>query len=110
MGNLLANAVEHGGGVVEVSWRVGATEVTIEVLDEGPGLPGPLSELACRRPRPWPAQRLRRAGRRRHRAGSRRGHGLAVASAIAFAHGGTLDAAPSERGARLVLVLPSAGA
>jgi len=94
IGNLVANAVEHGGGLVEVGCRAGAVAVSIEVVDQGPGLPAPVSELSRRR---------------RRRAGSRRGHGLAIASAIARAHGGRLSAAPSERGARLVMELPSAG-
>jgi signal transduction histidine kinase len=91
--NLIANAVEHGRGPVEVSWRIDAATVRIEVVDEGPGLRAPVAELAQRR---------------RVRAGSRRGHGLAVASAVATAHGGRLASAPSERGARLVLELPEA--
>ncbi len=37
-----------------------------------------------------------------------RGRGLAIASAVAESHGGRLAAAPSERGARLVLELPYA--
>jgi signal transduction histidine kinase len=100
LGNLIANAVEHGGGRTEVSWRSDPTTVKIEVLDQGPGLPAPVADLARRPTVGWP----RRA---RRRVASRRGHGLAIASAIATAHGGRLSAAPSERGARLVLELPS---
>jgi signal transduction histidine kinase len=94
--NLIVNAIEHGGGTVEVSFRTDATSVRIEVVDDGPGLAAPVAELERRRPRPrgWrcpvPA----------------RGHGLAIAGAIARAHGGRLAGAPSERGARLVLDLP----
>ncbi|HUE28390.1 MAG TPA: HAMP domain-containing sensor histidine kinase [Solirubrobacteraceae bacterium] len=95
-GNLIANAIEHGGGSVEVRGRVERSGVRLEVLDEGPGLSAPLDELA------------RRARRRCGRDHSR-GHGLAVAGAVAAAHGGRLAAAPSERGARLVLELPVAG-
>ena len=94
-GNLIANAIEHGGGTVEVRGRVERSAVRIEVTDEGPGLSAPIPELA-------------RRARRRDRGGSR-GHGLAVAAAVAAAHGGRLAAAPSERGARLVLELPVAG-
>jgi signal transduction histidine kinase len=97
-GNLIANAIEHGGGAVELRGRVERTAVRIEVTDEGPGLSAPLPELA-------------RRARRRRRGGDRsRGHGLAVAAAVAAAHGGRLAAAPSKRGARLVLELPVAGA
>ena len=90
-GNLIANAIEHGGGVVEVRGSVHAGQVWIEVIDAGPGLPAPVADLA-RRPR---------AGR------GARGRGLAIASAVAASHGGRLAAAPSPRGARLVLELPA---
>lgn len=108
-GNLIANAIEHGGGEISVRGRVisgtgaagsaGAADreracVRIEVLDGGPGLPAPVAELASRP----------RAGR------GARGRGLAIASTIARDHGGRLAAAPSERGARLVLELPAAPA
>jgi signal transduction histidine kinase len=94
-GNLIANAIEHGGGAVEVCGRVERSIVRIEVVDDGPGLSAPLSELA------------RRARHRRGRDRAR-GHGLAVAVAVAAAHGGRLAGGPSERGARLVLELPVA--
>jgi signal transduction histidine kinase len=91
-GNLIANAIEHGGGRVEIRCRVGAEHVRVEVIDGGPGLPAPMAQL-IRRPR---------AGR------GRRGRGLAIAAAVAASHGGRLAAAPSERGARLILELPLA--
>jgi len=91
-GNLIANAIEHGGGSVEIRGKVDGGAVRVEVIDGGQGLPAPVAALA------------RRAGRD----GGRRGHGLAIATAIAAGHGGRLAAAPSERGARLVLELPPA--
>ncbi len=90
-GNLIANAIEHGGGVVEVHGRVDHARARIEVSDTGPGLPAPIPELV----------RGARWGR------GRRGRGLAIASAIAAGHGGRLAAAPAVRGARLVLELPA---
>jgi signal transduction histidine kinase len=91
IGNLVTNAVEHGGGLVELGCRVDAASVRIEVVDGGGGLSAPLTELVrCRR----------------HRAGSPRGHGLAIVSEIAAAHGGRLLAGVGDRGARLVLELP----
>lgn len=90
-GNLIANAIEHGGGLVEVRGSALEGRVRVEVSDTGPGLPGPVAELV-RRPR---------AGR------GARGRGLAIASAVAAGHGGRLAAAPSRRGARLVLELPA---
>jgi signal transduction histidine kinase len=91
VGNLISNAIEHGGGVVEVRAQSDGGEVRVEVTDTGPGLPAAVGELA-RRPR---------GGR------GRRGRGLAIASAIASSHGGRLAAAPAERGACLVLKLPA---
>jgi signal transduction histidine kinase len=46
---------------------------------------------------------------RRGRRGTR-GHGLAIASEIAARHGGRIVAAPSPRGAAVVLELPLAAA
>lgn len=91
-GNLLANAIEHGGGEVVLRARASASTVRIEVVDDGPGLPAPVTALV-RRPR---------GGR------GTRGRGLAIAADVAARHGGRLAAAPSDRGARLVLELPTA--
>jgi signal transduction histidine kinase len=92
IGNLLANAIEHGGGDVLLRSRAGVHSVRIEVLDRGAGLPQPVA-LLVRRPR---------AGR------GERGRGLAIAADVAARHGGRLASAPTERGARLVLELPTA--
>ncbi len=89
--NLIANALEHAPGRVELTARlVGERHVRIEVVDEGPGLPGALAELTGRA----------RAGR------GRRGRGLAIAAQIAERHDGRLVAAPAPRGARIGLELP----
>ena len=90
--NLIANAIEHGGGVIEVRCGAEGAGVRVEVIDGGPGLPAPVAELV----------------RRAHGGRGARGRGLAIAAAIAENHGGRLAAAPSERGARLVLELPGA--
>jgi signal transduction histidine kinase len=93
-GNLIANAIEHGGGEVVVHGHVVRGEVVrIEVVDDGPGLLAPVAELA----------------RQAHAGRGPRGRGLAIALAVAQAHGGRLAAAPSDRGARLVLELPVSG-
>lgn len=89
--NLVANALEHGPGRIELTARlVGAQHVRIEVIDEGPGLPVALAELT----------RGARAGR------GRRGRGLAIAAQIAERHRGRLVAAPAPRGTRVGLELP----
>jgi signal transduction histidine kinase len=89
-GNLIANAIEHGGGLVEARGSAHAGHARVEVIDTGPGLPAPVTELA--------------RGARRGR--GRRGRGLAIAGAIAASLGGRLVATPSDRGARLALELP----
>jgi signal transduction histidine kinase len=101
IGNLVANAIEHGEGTVRVRGTVrrrvagaatGPISATarIAISDEGPGLPAAVPDL-CHRPR---------------RGRGRRGRGLAIAAEVARAHGGRLVGAPSSRGARLVLELP----
>ena len=91
LGNLVANAAEHGGGEVVVRGLVVRGTVRIEVSDEGPGLPASVCDLVGLGDTRGP-----------------RGHGVAVAARIAARHGGQLASAPSGRGARLVLELPLA--
>jgi signal transduction histidine kinase len=93
LGNLLANAIEHGRGPVLMRGRRAGHVVRFEVCDQGGGLPAPVAQLT----------RGARAGR------GRRGRGLAIAAAIAAAHGGRLAGAPAQQGARLVLELPVSG-
>jgi signal transduction histidine kinase len=89
--NLVANALEHAPGRVELAARrVGARHVRIEVIDEGPGLPSPVAALT----------RRARAGR------GRRGRGLAIAAQIADRHGGRIVAASAPQGARIGIELP----
>jgi signal transduction histidine kinase len=90
-GNLVANAVEHGGGSVAVRARAAGVAVRVEVTDTGCGLPAPVEVLV--------------GGARGAR--GRRGHGLAVAAEVARRHGGRLAAGPSAQGARLVLEIPA---
>jgi signal transduction histidine kinase len=94
LGNLIANAIEHGGVAVRVTVATRGPTVRIEVCDDGPGLPAPVAALA-RRPR---------------RGRGTRGRGLAIALAVAHRHGGTIAAAPARAGARVVLELPAAAA
>jgi signal transduction histidine kinase len=89
LGNLVANALEHGAGEVRLGARGRGGCVELHVSDGGPGLGAPLAELV---------------GRTRDGRGTR-GRGLAIASELARAHGGALRAGP---GARLVVALPAA--
>lgn len=93
VGNLVANAIEHGGKRIELRAAAAGERVRVEVRDDGPGLPSPIPTLA----------RRARAGR------GRRGRGLAIAADVARRHGGRLATAPASSGARLVLELPAAG-
>src|SRR4051812_22025661 len=93
VGNLVANALEHGAGPVAVRAREVTGLLRIDVEDAGGGLPAPVDALAA----------LARGGR------GRRGRGLAIASEVARRCGGRLAAAPASRGARLVLELPLLG-
>jgi signal transduction histidine kinase len=89
-GNLIANAIEHGGGRVELHGRAGDDDLEIEVADAGPGLPSPVTDLIARP----------RAGR------GRRGRGLAIAAEVARRHGGRLVAGAGEDGSRVSLTIP----
>jgi signal transduction histidine kinase len=89
LGNLVANALEHGAGTVRVGASLAAGGVALYVADDGAGLPASLDELVGRA----------RAGR------GARGRGLAIAAEIARAHGGALRV---ERGpgSRVVIDVP----
>lgn len=81
LGNLLANAVEHGSGTVELLGRRGDDHVVLEVRDEGP----------CRR--------APEAGR---------GRGLAIATGAIEEAGGRLTLDRREGGTVAALELPVA--
>ncbi len=89
-GNLIANAIEHGGHEVRVELSVTDEMARVGICDDGPGLPDTIPALA----------------RRARRGRGARGRGLAIAAGIAAVHGGRLRAVPAERGAHLALELP----
>lgn len=91
-GNLIANAIEHGGRRVWVELSVSEARARVGVRDDGPGLPATVSALT---------------GRARHGRGAR-GRGLAIVAGIAAVHGGRLHALAAEHGAHLALELPVA--
>jgi signal transduction histidine kinase len=102
--NLLENAVRFTpqGGTVEVRANRSATGVTIEVLDEGPGIPeSDRARVFERFYRTDPARSSREGGA---------GLGLAIARWIVDLHGG--DIHPERRdpqGCRMVVTLPESG-
>jgi signal transduction histidine kinase len=96
--NLAENAARHGGGGVMRVHRGEGGEAVAEVLDEGPGVPPDLLE---RLTEPF----FRADPSRAQTNGA--GLGLAIAQAIAEAHGGRLDLANrTPRGFSAKLVLP----
>jgi signal transduction histidine kinase len=93
LGNLAANALEHGAGSVALRGRRDGDAVVLAVADEGPGFPDGFAERAF--------ERFTRADAARTGAGA--GLGLAIVAVIAAAHGGTATA----RGAEVLLRLPA---
>ncbi len=97
--NLLMNVLVHTpcDTVGTITAPPAGGRVTIEVSDDGPGVPP--DRL------PHIFERFYRAGAPSGRPGS--GLGLAIAAEIASAHGGTAQAAPvSPHGLRITLALP----
>jgi signal transduction histidine kinase len=101
LGNLVANALEHGGGVISLTAAAHDGKVELHVLDEGRGFPPAFVAHAF--------ERFSRADLARSRGGA--GLGLAIVDAIARAHGGSAHIASSERGGTDVwLAIPPAQA
>jgi signal transduction histidine kinase len=97
LGNLVDNALRHGGG--EVVLRAGRAEanggVELEVADAGPGFAPEMTERAF--------ERFARGDVARTRGGT--GLGLAIVRAIAEAHGGRAEIVPDD-GAVVRIWLP----
>ena len=97
---LIENAVQYTDAYegIELSARAELNAVVIEVADEGPGIaPEALEQIF---------ERFARADGARSRREGGAGLGLAIVTAIAKAHGGTISARPGERGAVFELRLP----
>ena len=86
--NLVANALDHGGGQVEVVGRAENGTVALDVLDRGPGLSAEDVDRAF--------QRFYKADGARARGGS--GLGLAIALEQARAQGGSIEAGNRQSG------------
>jgi signal transduction histidine kinase len=99
LGNLVSNAVRHGGESVGITAMPRAGLVELHVHDDGDGFPPEFLPYAFDRfARPNPGQ-----------ADSGTGLGLAIAQAVARCHGGSANAANrTEGGADVWLVVPSA--
>ncbi len=100
--NLVNNAQRHarGGGQVRVTLHANATELTLRVDDDGPGVS---EELL-----PRLGERLMRVDPSRTRATGGSGLGLAIVRAIVERHGGQLSFARSPAGGlRAEVQLPS---
>ena len=101
IGNLLDNAVRHATATVHVRVGVDDGSVSVVVEDDGNGIPAADAELVF--------ERFARLDAARSADDGGAGLGLSIARDIVERHGGTLDVDTSvERGARLVLTLPSA--
>jgi two-component system, OmpR family, sensor kinase len=97
VGNLLDNALRHGGGDVRLSARRDDGLVVVEVSDAGEGFPIGFEEHAF--------ERFTRADDARTGAGA--GLGLAIVQAIAAAHGGRATIAGSaDRSTTVRLSVP----
>ncbi len=96
--NLIVNAIEHGGPMVEVEARRNGRRLTITVTDSG--------RAGRHAPRPESPAKLfaRLAGSRR------RGLGLSVVRRVAASHHGSFDLRRSERGSVATLEFPVAPA
>jgi signal transduction histidine kinase len=91
------NAVNHASSTIELRASTDNEMVTLDVVDDGPGVPAGQEEAVF--------ERFHRGDAARAGRGS--GLGLSIARTIAQRHGGALDLVPSESGAHFRLVVPS---
>jgi two-component system OmpR family sensor kinase len=97
LGNLVENALEHGGGEITLRASEGGGEVAIHVEDRGPGFAPEFIDRAF--------ERFSRGDS--SRGGDGTGLGLAIVEAIARAHRGSAHAANRDQaGADVWIALP----
>ncbi|WP_279482429.1 sensor histidine kinase KdpD [Aureimonas sp. SK2] len=105
VGNVVGNAVKHAGANATVTLRAhaGPGGVTIEIADDGPGVPEDLRGHVFEK-----FTRLRRSAAD---GGDSAGLGLAITRGIVEAHGGTVELLPPDasrpRGATFRIRLPN---
>jgi signal transduction histidine kinase len=93
--NLLANAIAHGGGHIDVTAVARAGNITLTVADQGRGLDGDADRLF---------ERFYRADN----SSTGTGLGLAIVRWIVDLHGGSVSAEPNQpTGARFIVTLPT---
>ena len=98
--NLAENAERHAQGVVAFGVRRVNGSVELVVADDGPGIP--------REERTRVFERFTRLDEGRSRPSGGTGLGLAIVGEIVEAHGGEVEVADSNAGARVVVLLPVA--
>lgn len=96
--NLTDNAARHTSSRIDIRLRADGDSATVEVEDDGPGVPTEDVERIF--------ERFVRLDESRARPRGGAGLGLAIAREISRAHGGSLRVDPSPRGARFVLTIP----
>ncbi|HEX7279015.1 MAG TPA: HAMP domain-containing sensor histidine kinase [Solirubrobacterales bacterium] len=104
--NLLDNAIRHTppGSCVELSLREEKNQAVVEVADDGPGIPAEKRTQVFDR-------FVRGEGPADTSRGTGTGLGLAIVSAVAESHGGSVEVAESSSGGALFVArLPLAGA
>jgi two-component system, OmpR family, sensor kinase len=102
LANLLANARLHTPAGTNVTVRVAAGDpgtVTLDVTDDGPGVPAELREDVF--------ERFVRGDDSRSRKAGSTGLGLAIVSAVVQAHGGTVALASAPGRTRVRIRLPA---
>jgi two-component system osmolarity sensor histidine kinase EnvZ len=107
--NLIANALEHGAGPIELAADLAGDRICLAVVDSGNGAgrrarqrDAVLKGRDARRRREWRGPFGRLNGRARH------GHGLRLVRRTAAAHGGAFALHKGEHGTSAVLELPLA--